>query len=69
MHFLSSTTPSSPHTHLSLPLPIINDPLDEILPMNLYLDEHFDHMDLDIPHLSPTPNRITEPILKPTKTN
>ena len=36
--------------------------------MNLNLDEHFDHMDLDIPHISPTPERIIEPILKPIET-
>ena len=40
-HSLSFEVPSSPHTHLSLPLPIINDPLDEIMPMNLNLKEHF----------------------------
>ena len=37
---LNVTSPTSPHTHLSLSLPIINDPLDEILQMNLNLDEH-----------------------------
>ena len=66
---LKITSPTSPHTHLSLPLPIINVSLDEILPtMNLNLDEHFEHMDLDIPHISPTTECIIKPILKPTKT-
>ena len=46
MQPLSITTPSSPHTHLSLLLPIIDDTLDEILPMNLNLEEHFDNLDL-----------------------
>ena len=64
-HSLSFVVPSSPHTHLSLPLPTINDPLDEILPMSLNLEELFDHLDLDIPHISPTLEHITEPILKP----
>ena len=60
------TTPSSPHTHLSLlPLLIINDPLDEILPMNPNLEEHFDQLDLEIPHISPTREHVTKPILKP----
>ena len=65
MSHLNVTSPTSPHTRLSLPLSIINDPLAEILPMNLNLDEHFDHMDLDIPHTSPTPECVIEPILKP----
>ena len=36
MQTLNITSPYSPHTHLSLPLPIINDPLDEIF-VNLNL--------------------------------
>ena len=59
---MNITSPSSPHTHLSLPLPIINDPLDEILPINLNLDEHFDHIDLEMPNISPIVDRITKVI-------
>ena len=65
MPFLNVTSPSSPHTHLSLPLPVINDPLDEVLPLNLNLDEHFEHMDLDIPHISSTPKRTSNITLHP----
>ena len=35
-----------------------------MIPLNLNLDEHFD---LDIPHISPTPERTTELILHPTE--
>ena len=63
MSYLNVTSPTSPHTHLSLPLPIINDPLDEILPLNLDLEELFEHMDLDIPHISPTPKCTNEFLL------
>ena len=54
--------------HLSLSLPIINDPLDEILPMTQNLEEHFDHLDLEIPHISPRLKHVTKPILKPIET-
>ena len=65
-HLLISS-PTAPHTHLSSPLPIINDPLDEVLSLNLNLDEHFEHMDLDISHISPTLEHTNEIILHPTK--
>ena len=35
--------------------------------MNLNLEEHFDHLDLEIPHISPTIDHINQSILKPTK--
>ena len=56
------SSPPSPHTHQSLPLPIIDDPLDEVIPLNLNLNDHFD---LDIPHISPTPERTNDIILHP----
>ena len=56
------SSPASPHTHHSLPLPIIDDPLDEVIPLNLNLNDHFD---LDIPHISPTPKRTNDIILHP----
>ena len=65
MQSLNITSPSSPHTYLSLPLPIINDPPDKILSMNLNLEEHFDHLNLEKSHISPIPNLVIEPILKP----
>ena len=58
------SSPTSPHTHHSLPLPIINDPLDEVIPLNLNLNDHFD---LDIPHISPTLERTNDIILQPTE--
>ena len=60
---LHISSPTSPCTHLSSPLPIINYPLDEVLPLNLNLDEHFD---LDIPHISPTTERTSDIMLHPT---
>ena len=65
MSHLKITSLASLDTHLSLPLHIINNPLDEVLPLNLNLDEHSKHMDLDIPHISPTLECIIEIILKP----
>ena len=64
MSCLVISSPTSPCTHLSLPLPIINDPLEEVIPLNVNLNEHFD---LDIPHISPTPECTTELILHPTR--
>ena len=61
---LAISSPTSPHTHHSLPLPIINNPLDEVIPLNLNLNDHFD---LDIPHISPTPKHTSNIILHPTK--
>ena len=66
-HFI--ITSPSPHTHLSLPLPTINDPLDEILSMNLNLEEHFDNLNLEKPHIAPTPKYTNEPTLKPIETH
>ena len=57
------SSPTSPCTHFSSPLLNINDPLDEVIPLNLNLNEHFD---LDIPHISPTPERTSEITLHPT---
>ena len=62
MSHLVISSPTSPCTHHSLPLPIINDPLEEVIPLNLNLNEHFD---LNIPHISPTPKRTSEIILHP----
>ena len=33
--------------------------------MNLNLEEHFDHLDLEIAHISPALEIVIEPILKP----
>ena len=62
--YLVISSPTSPHTHFSSPLPSTNDLLDEVIPLNLSLNEHFD---LDIPHISPTPERASEITLHPTK--
>ena len=56
------SSPTSPYTHHLLPLPIIDDPLEEVIPLNLKLNDHFD---LDIPHISPTPERTNDIILHP----
>ena len=58
------SSPTSPWTHHSLPLPIIDDPLDEVIPLNLNLNDNFD---LDIPHISPTPEHTNNIILHPTQ--
>ena len=63
---LITSSPTSPCTHLSLPLPIINDPLDEVLLLNLNLGEHFEHMDLDIPHSSSTLECTSNIMLHPS---
>ena len=62
MSRLVISSPTSPHTHHSLPLPIIDDPLEEVIPLNINLNDHFD---LDIPHISPTPERTNDIILHP----
>ena len=59
----SISSPTSTCTHHALPLPIINDPLEEVIPLNLDLNEHFD---LDVPHISPTLERTSEISLHPT---